>query len=432
LALSQKSELKRTLNLPQLVFYGVGTIVGAGIYSVIGAAAGQAGTYLWMSFLLAGTAAFLTVLSYAELASALPKAGGEYQFVKFAFKQFPLLAFMVGFLIAVNSAATAATVSIAFAGYMNVFLDFPGWIISLALLALCTAINIRGISESTWASIALICVEVGGLILLIACGALGGSWEKFTSAPEAMNIGGIFSATALIFFVYIGFEDIVNLSEETLEPKRTVPRALLLSVVITSAIYLMVAMAVMALVPPETLAESESPLETAAATISPLAGNALAVTALFATASTALISLISISRLLFGMARDGDMPKALAKVLPKRKTPWVAALTLFALACALLPLGRVEIVASISSFGILLVFITIQIAVIRLRFSKPGLARGFRVPLSIGRLPLVPIVGILFCAALLTRFEPVVYLIGCGAIAAGAAVYFIHRRFSAA
>jgi APA family basic amino acid/polyamine antiporter len=158
----------------------------------------------------------------------------------------------------------------------------------------------------------------------------------------------------------------------------------------------------------------------------------LAVTALFATASTALISLISISRLLFGMARDGDMPKPLAKLLPRRKTPWVAALTLFALACALLPLGRVEIVASISSFGILLVFITVQAAVIRLRFTKPKMARGFRVPLAIGRWPLLPSIGILVCAALLTRFEPLVYLIGGGALTLGAAVYFLHRKTSRA
>jgi len=425
-----KGGLHRTLSLPQLIFYGVGTIIGAGIYSVIGAAAGEAGAYLWASFLLAGTAAFLTVLSYAELASALPKAGGEYQFVKFAFKQFPLLAFMAGFLIALNSAATSATVSIAFAGYLRVFLDAPAILISLALLMLCTAINIRGIRESTWASIFLICIEVGGLIVIIACGVLEGAWEKLSAPTTPFDMAGVFSATALIFFVYIGFEDIVNLSEESLEPKRNVPRALLTAVIVTSAIYLMVALSVISLVPPETLSGSDAPLEAAASQVSPLAGKVLAITALFATASTALITLISISRLLFGMARDGDMPKPLAKLLPKRKTPWVAALTLFVAACCLLPLGRVEIVASISSFGILLVFITVQAAVIRLRFSKPNMARGFHVPLSIGRWPLLPTLGIIVCASLLTRFEPLVYMIGCGALVLGSVIYLLHRRFS--
>ncbi len=420
--------LKRTLKLPQLVFYGVGTIVGAGIYSVIGAAAGQAGPYLWISFLLAGFAAFLTVLSYAELASALPKAGGEYQFLKTAFKQWPLPAFIAGFLICVNAAATSATVSIAFAGYLRVFIDAPAVIVSLALLAVCTAVNIRGIGESTWTSIGLICVEVGGLLVMIACGIVGGSWDKLSSPVVPPEPGAIFGATALIFFVYIGFEDIINLSEESHEPKRNVPRALLLSVAITATIYLMVALSVISLVPIEALRDSKSPLEAAAATVSPLAGKTLAVTALFATASTALISLISISRLMFAMARDGDMPRPLALLLPGRETPWVAALVLFAMAAALLPLERVEIVASISSFGILLVFISVQIAVIRLRYSKPTLSRGFRIPIAIGKCPLIPVVGIVVCAALLTRFEPIVYAVGCGALITGGLVYALQRR----
>jgi APA family basic amino acid/polyamine antiporter len=419
--------LQRTLNLPQLIFYGVGTIVGAGIYSVIGAAAGQAGAHLWVSFLLAGTAAFLTVLSYAELASVLPKAGGEYQYVRFAFGKLRILAFLAGFLIAVNAAATAATVSIAFAGYMRVFLDLPGPLISVVLLALCTAVNIRGIRESTWASIALICVEIGGLIVMIACGVIGGAWEKLT-APESFDPGAVFGATALIFFVYIGFEDIINLSEESIEPKKNVPRALLTAVLTTSMIYLLVALATISLVSPETLAGSDSPLEAAASQVSPAAGKALAVSALFATASTALISLISISRLLFGMAREGDMPKPLANLLPGRNTPWVAALVLFVMACGLLPLGKVEIVASISSFGTLLVFITVQAGVIRLRFTKPGMTRGFRVPLAIGRWPVLPTVGILFCAALLTRFAPLVYAIGVGALVFGTGLYFVLQR----
>lgn len=167
----------------------------------------------------------------------------------------------------------------------------------------------------------------------------------------------------------------------------------------------------------------------AASTVSPLAGTVLAVTALFATSSTALISLISISRLLFGMARDGDMPKPLAKILPGRRTPWVAALVLFALACALLPLGRVEIVASISSFGILLVFIVVQAAVIRLRFTQPDLARDFRVPMNIGEVPVPAVIGIVFCAALLTRFEGIVYAVGGGFLAFGCVLHWIHRCF---
>src|SRR5687768_15828571 len=167
-------QLKRALNLPQLIFYGVGTMVGAGIYSVIGAAAMEAGNLLWLSFVFAGVAAFLTVLSYAELASMFPQTGAEYNFLKAAFPDLPLFGFMAGYLIAINAAATSATVAIAFSGYLGVFVSVPMMVTAFTLLALCTAVNIAGIRESTWVSIGLICIEVSGLLLLIWTGFADG------------------------------------------------------------------------------------------------------------------------------------------------------------------------------------------------------------------------------------------------------------------
>lgn len=164
------TELRRSLNLVQLTFYGVGTIVGAGIYSVLGAAAGVAGEGLWISLLFAGAAALLTGLSYAELVSLFPRAGAEYHFLKEAFPRWPLLAFLAGFLIALNASATSATVALAFGGYARVFADLPAWVPALGLLSTCTVINILGIREATWVSIGIICVEVGGLLLLIGAG----------------------------------------------------------------------------------------------------------------------------------------------------------------------------------------------------------------------------------------------------------------------
>lgn len=418
------AELNRSLNLVQLVFYGVGTMVGAGIYSVIGAAAGEAGVFLWVSFLLAGAAAFLTVLSYAELSSALSEAGAEYQFMKAAFPKWKILAFLAGYLIALNAAATSATVALAFAGYLSVFTEVPKILSAFVLLAACTAINIAGIKQSTWASIALICVEVAGLLLMIWAGFTQGEPGKsFESMPDIDASGGIFAATALVFFIFIGFEDVANLSEEAHEPKKNVPRALIVSVLVTSVIYVLVSLAVIAVSDPQQLAGSESPLTLAAGSVAPWMGQTLAVVALFATASTALISLISISRLLFGMGRGGDMPAALAKTLPGRKTPWVAALVLFGAACLLLPLGEVKTVASISSLGVILVFIGVHMAVIALRFNKPQMKRGFTVPLAAGKLPLLPVLGIAASLALLTQFEPIVYMIGGAAVALGLGMY---------
>ncbi|MGZ9109469.1 MAG: APC family permease [Micavibrio sp.] len=423
------ADLKRSLTLTQLVFYGVGTMVGAGIYSIIGAAAGEAGDHLWVSFLFAAFVAFLTILSYAELASMMTKAGAEYQFMKKAFPDWRLLSFMAGYLIALNASATSATVALAFSGYLDVFIAVPAIVTAFVLLAVCTTINITGIRQSTWISVGLVCIEVAGLLLIIWAGFQKGDIENsFQSMPSLDEIGGIFAATALIFFIFIGFEDIVNLSEETIDPDKNVPRALLISISITALLYILVALSAIALSTPEELAGSDSPLTLAASNAAPWMGQALAIAALFATASTALISLISISRLLFGMARAGDMPKALSKTLSGRQTPWVAALTLFGAACLFLPLGEVKVVASISSFGVLLVFIGVHAAMITLRYRQPDLQRGFKVPLSIGRLPLLPPLGIVMALALLTRFEPLVYLVGGGAVGFGILAYFLYAR----
>lgn len=423
--------LKRSLTLVQLIFYGVGTMVGAGIYSVIGAAAGETGSFLWISFILAGIVAFLTVLSYAELASGNEKAGAEYQFMKKAFPRWRLGSFMAGYLIALNAAATSATVSLAFAGYLNVFLPATPLLAAFALLAVCTAINIAGIGQSTFVSIILICVEVAGLLLLIWAGfSAGDIGASFRAAPNLEDWTGILAATSLIFFIYIGFEDVANLSEESRDPKKNIPRALVASVLITSFLYVMVAFAAMGLIKADDMAESAFPLTAAAANVKPWMGQALAVAALFATASTALISLVSISRLLYGMAREGAMPRFLSRTLAQRQTPWLAALALFMVACSLLPLGEVKIVASISSFGVLLVFLAVHIALIRLRFREkaPGYT-GFRVPLAIGRVPLLPLLGAILTVFLLTRFDTITYLVGGGTISFGILVYFLtHKR----
>lgn len=414
--------LRRSLGLAALLFYGVGTIVGAGIYTVLGAAAESAGAATWVALGLASIAAFLTALSYAELVAAFPRAGAEYQYLKQAFPRWRILAVIAGLLIALNASATSAAVALAFGGYLRVFVEVPAWAVALALLVACTGVNIAGIRQSTAFSIALVCVEVGGLLLLIGAGFATGDVTRAVSLPSLDQGGAILAATALLFFVYIGFEDIANLAEEARQPRRDVPRALLASVVITSAVYLLVAFAAFAVTTPEELAGSESPLTEAGRAVAPWLGTTLAVTALFATASTALIALVSISRMLFAMGRDGDMPAALAKLLPGRKTPWIAGLVLFAGALALLPLGQVKTVASVSAFGILVVFIGVQAAAIALRFRKPALERPFRM-VSVGRWPLPPVFGIGLCLVLVTQFEPVVYAIGLGVIAAGAALY---------
>lgn len=299
-------KLRRALGFTALTFYGVGSLVGAGIYTIIGIAAGEAGSFLWLSFICAGIAAFLTVLSYSELSSALTKTGAEYQYIRLAFPAWHLFAFLGGYIVILNAATTAAVVSIAFAGYLNSFFSTPIVFTAFILLLICTIINISGIRQSTWFTIVLTCIEISGLLLVVILGFYKGDVSRsFVSWPTIDNISSILIGSSLIFFTYIGFEDLVNLSEETLRPTVTIPRALIASTLITTTMYILVSIAIIGLIDPFQAAASDAPLTTIANKVNPLFGTGVSIAALFATASTALIALISISRMIFGMARDG-------------------------------------------------------------------------------------------------------------------------------
>jgi amino acid transporter len=416
------SKLKRALGPVSLTLFGVGMMVGAGIYSVIGKAAAAAGDALWLSFLLGAIAAFLTGLSYAELATTFPEAGAEYVYVGEAFPRRAWLPFITGCIIILAGTATVATVALAFGGYLRLFLDVPV-VVSAALLIICCALlNIAGIRESKWINAVLTSVEVGGLLLVIYAGSSSADFGAALSAPlEA----GVLVGAALIFFVYLGFEDIANLSEESIRPSRDLPLAIILSMALTSVLYVLVALSVVALIDPQQLGSSESPLASAVAGRSPALSTALGWIALVATANTALIGMIVTSRMTFSMARSGDLPGSLALLLPRRSSPWVAALATLVLAALFLPLGRLEVVASVSSVCALLAFMMVNLALLVLRWRRPRLKRPFRVPLSIGKLPLLPLLALLAIAALLTQFEPLAYIIALGGLFLVLAMYFM-------
>ena len=420
------ANLKPQLGLLRLTFYGVGTIVGAGIYSVIGAAAGEAGNGLWISFILAGIAAAFSALSYAELASTFPKAGAEYVFLKEALPEYPVVAFLVGFIILLHGAATIATVALAFAGYAEVFFPFPQTATALALVVLFTGLNIAGLRHSSSVNIAFVSIQLTGLVALVILGISSpgfGSAETLT--PDAG--WGIIAATSIIFFIYTGYEHMASLGEEVKDPGTTIPRAFILALILTTAIYLSVVFAVLALAEPSALASSKSPLTLAAGNALPWMGNVIAIAAVFATANAALSGIISASRMLFGMARDGDMPAIFSRLLPARRSPWLASLAMLAGVVLLLPLGEIKTVASMSSLGALLVFLGVNAAVILLRYREPDMERPFRTPLTLGKLPVIPVLGFIISLALATQFGWQVYLFFCLAIAAGLVIYFVRR-----
>ena len=419
--------LNRTLGLPMLTFYGTGMILGAGIYSIIGQAAGTAGESLWQGFALAAVAALLTALSYAELATMYPTAGAEYIYLRNAFSNHRWVAGTIGIVVIFAGCASAATVALAFASYLQHFVEFPRFVVACSLLLLFTAVNIFGIQLSSWTNAIFTLIEAAGLILFIW---LGSQNPDFGNALLTTPTLATVSSAALIIFAFLGFENIVSLAEETKEPEKNIPRAILLSIIISTVLYVLVSLAAVALMSPELLAQTESALIDASMKSSKSLAGILGGIALFSTANTALIGLITTSRILYGISKDKSLPLVLSRTLKKRKTPWVAAIVSFGATIFLLPFGKVETLASIASFATMIVFIAINVALIRLRQTQSRTRRPFRLPLSIGNYPVLPILGIGVCLIFLFQFNKLVYLTGLLAFACSAGIYFLFRHFS--
>ena len=434
---ADNSSLQRLLGTPALVFYGVGLILGAGIYSVIGAAGEKAGHELWLSFVVAAVVALLTALSYAELSTVYPRSAAETVYVGQAFPAAPTLATATGLLVATSGIATASTVSLSFAGYLGALFDFEAGtllrigIAALVLAAACIVVVV-GLRESTWLNIIFTLIEASGLVLVVAVCAWGVVTNDIAvvDVDNAMKLPqlGVVQAAGLVFFSFLGFQNIANLAEETKDPRRQVPQAIFISLAVATTMYVVVAVAVTATLSAAALGASDSPLADAVARTSPGAARALAAIALFATANTALVSLLVTSRLLWGMARDGRLHRTLTTLTTKQQTPWTATVVCLVVAVALLPLGGVDAVAGFTSLAALLAFIVVNIAMIRLRFTKPDAVRAFRVPLAIGRVPIVPLLAVASCLALLMALPASTLLVGGVIVIVGGVTLVVTTR----
>lgn len=421
------AELKKSLGTIRLTFYGVGTIVGAGIYTVIGAAAGQAGTDLWLSFVFAAIAASVSALSYAELSSTYPNAGAEFIFVRKAFPKIDIPSFLTGWTIAFHSSATIAAVLLAFSGYFNTFFSVPSLLISYGVLIILSLISITGIKKSSTANIIMVSIQLLGLFILIVVG-LAETGPPKAEFFKVESFSGTLAATATLFFVYTGFEHMAALGSEVKNSGKTIPRAFLLTMVFTTVIYLLIAFTVLNIADPSELAKVDSPLSLAASNLNSWLPVTLAVAALFATANAAFSGIISISRLLFGMASVGELPKFMTKT-NAHKVPWVTTIVVMAAVAGFMLLGDIKIVAGMSSLGALLVFVAVNIALIVLRFKAPDKDRPFKVPLSVGKVPILPILAIIISLSLVIQFDWQVYAAFLGAIVVGILLdYFLDKR----
>ena len=390
--------LKRRLGLPLLVLYGVGITIGAGIYVLIGAVAAHAGLYTPWSFVLAAVVMAFTVASYTELSTRIPVSSGEAAYVRAAF-QSRLLSTLTGLLTVAIGVVSSSAVTLGSAGYIQQFVDSPQLPIVVAIVVVLGAVAAWGILESVLLASVFTLIEVGGLLAIIVAAIYGD--VPFLSAlaqPPPVNSGmlsGIAFASLLAFFAFIGFEDLANVVEEVKVPHRDLPRAMVLTLIISTALYVSVAAVAITIVPPETLASSSAPLSLvfrAVAGVSPVTISAIAVVA---TLNTILAQMTMAARVIYGMARQGDLPRIAGHVHSRTATPIFATALIAALVIALAATVSLERLAESTSLATLVVFALVNLSLLRLRY------RRVRSPAPHVLVPIwVPAAGLVTCMAM--------------------------------
>ncbi|MDE1761856.1 MAG: amino acid permease [Candidatus Micrarchaeota archaeon] len=423
---ASKIKLRREAGLAQLVFYGVGNIIGAGIYVLVGGAAGIAGNAVWMGFLAGAIIALFTGLSYAELTSMYPKDASEYTYLGRAYGN-RLLSFITQWMMLITEIVAAAAVSLGFAQYFQSILIIPAWIVAVVLLMLLTVVGIVGVKYVLRANTIFSIIAIIGLLIVIAAGLPKLGSVDYNFSPN--GITGIFGAAVLVFFAYIGFDNIANLAEETKNPQKTLPRGLIISVALTTILYVLVGISAVSLVSYQGLSKSNAPLALAASSaLGPAAYDVLLIAALLTTMNTVLVLLLVGSRIIYGMSREGVLPPVLGAVNRRTRTPIFASILTFFVALLFLPIGSVGEIAKVTSFGSLLTFVLVNIALLHLRRTAPHLKRPFKAPVSIGWVSVTALLGVVSCIALLTQFDSTSVMLGLILPMSGIIIYLALNR----
>lgn len=389
------NKLKRVLTLPMMVFYGLGTMVGAGIYVLIGKVGGEAGLYLPLAFLIAGFIALFTALSYAELSSRYPLSAGAALYIEKAWG-LSSLSRVTGWMLVLTGVVSAATMAHGFAGYLQVFFSVPQFAAIIIFVLIIGVMAAWGIQESAVLIVLITLVELLGVMFVIAVGATGESIVSLSDLPPLSGDVGfsLLVAGFLAFYAFIGFEDMVNVVEEVKAPERTMPLAIIISISVCTGLYIILAIAAIRTLPLSALTQSDAPLAdlVSAKGFSP---TWIGVVSLIAVLNGALVQVIMASRVLYGMAVQALAPAMFENVHPRTRTPiiatsWVVALVLvFAL---LLPLIQL---AKLTSFIILIIFAGVNISLIRIKRMNTADYSGAVYPVW------VPAVGTVLCLLLL-------------------------------
>ncbi|MEM1199003.1 MAG: amino acid permease [Pseudomonadota bacterium] len=393
--------LKRALSLPLVVLYGIGVTVGAGIYVLIGVTAGKAGVYAPFAFLLAAIVVALSAASFAEMAGRLPVSAGEAAYVQEGFRS-KALSLAVGLMVITSAVVSSAAISIGAMGYILEFIGAPETLIVASVILVMGAVAAWGIMESvTFASLFTI-IEVAGLLVIVAAGVIADPGlmlrlgEIVPPAGEMAPWLAIYGSGLLAFFAFVGFEDIVNLAEETREPRKTLPWAIFLTLILSTLIYVMVVTVAVLSVPIDQLAASRAPLGFVFNQITGLPSIAISAIAIVATLNGVIVQIIMASRVLYGLARQESVPAIFGKVNPVTHTPLVATGTVVGLILVLALFFPLQHLAEMTSRVVLTIFALVNISLILVkRRGTPAPEGAFTVRLW------VPVLGFASCAFVL-------------------------------
>ncbi|HEX5999915.1 MAG TPA: APC family permease [Hyphomicrobiaceae bacterium] len=400
--------LKRVMGPWLLLLFIIGDVLGTGIYALTGQVAKQVGGAVWLPFVVAFAVALITAFSYLELVTKYPRAAGAALYTHKAFG-LHFMTFLVAFAVMCSGLTSASTAARAFSANamhafgLNAASGLGITLMGLVFMGLICAINLRGVSESVKMNVVLTCIELTGLIIIIAIGlsaiAAGKGDVSRVMDLKAAGEGGwiwpVIAGTTLAFFAMVGFEDSVNMAEECEDPSRMFPKVLLAGLLITGLIYVLVSISAITLVPPAQLGEGEAPLLKVVEAGAPwFPVGVFAFITMFAVANTALINMLMASRLLYGMGREGVLPAPLGRVHPRRRTPTVAIAFTTLLAFALITfVGEVPALGGTTALLLLCVFVVVNIAVLVLR-RDPVRHQHFRTPTAL------PVLGALTCGFL--------------------------------
>jgi amino acid transporter len=438
----KQPELKRVMGPGLLLLFIVGDILGTGVYALTGDVAAEVGGAAWLPFLVAFLIAMVTAFSYLELVTKYPQAAGAALYTHKAFG-IHFATFLVAFIVMCSGITSASTASRFFAS--NFFKGFgfdwgTGGIVAIALLfmVIVAAVNLRGVGESVKLNVVLTIVEVTGLMLVIFVGlwafTRGGDVDfsrvvAFDTAENKNAFLAVTTATSLAFFAMVGFEDSVNMAEETKDPVKIFPKMLLSGLGIAGVVYIVVAIVAVALVPIGTLEASETPLVEVVKAGAPglPIEQILPFISMFAVANTALINMLMASRLIYGMAKQHVLPPVLGTVHPKRRTPWVAiafttsiAFGLILYVTAFANEKAISVLGGTTSLLLLAVFAVVNVAVLVLRKDVQAGGAHFKTPTW---LPVVGFVASLYLVLPLSGRPAQQYVLAGALVVLGIALF---------